>query len=422
MVPAGAVADVQEEARALRGLIESHPERGSVALGALAERFAVDPKLRQTALVLRASLARAATPAHLSALTAEMLELVDAIVRDHETNADGEAARAQRAARERVAAELRSRPRPNEVVFEAKGLGKTYRTSGFNLHDVDLVLRRGEITAVVGENANGKTTLFRIVAGELRHDAGSISFPFLDPGLPSVVDWVTVKQQLAYVQQELPRWYGSLYDNLAYEAALRGIRGEENRRAVDFVVERLNLAEHLEKRWSQLSGGFKLRFALARALVWKPKLLLLDEPLANLDFKAQQVILRDLRDLAASYRHPMAVLISSQHLHEIEAVADSILFLRQGAVVYSGSIDQLGDARTYNTFELGAQLSEGALRERLAVIDGVRLSHTGVSWLVKTPLGTSGAELLEVLLRQGVEIDYFRDISRSVKQLFEQGG
>jgi ABC-2 type transport system ATP-binding protein len=416
----GVDARLLDEARAARALIASHPARGAPAVSDLAERFAVDPTLRQTAIVLRASMARVASPEHATRLAAELVELVDAIVRDHEAQGTSEAAVAARTARERLAERLLQTTGGNEVVAEARGLGKAYRRSGFSLRSVDLSLRRGEITAVVGENANGKTTLFRIIAGELRHDAGTLAFPFLDPGSGADVDWVVVKQQIAYVQQELPRWYGSLSDNLAYEAALRGIRGAANRRAVDFVVERLDLGEHLGKRWSQLSGGFKLRFALARALVWKPKLLLLDEPLANLDFKAQQVILRDIRDHAASFRYPMAVLISSQHLHEIEAVADNILFLRQGAVVYSGSIDQLGDARGENTFELGADLSESALRERLAVIDGVRLSHTGVSWLVKTPLGVSAAELLEVLLRQGVEIEYFRDISRSVKQLFER--
>jgi ABC-2 type transport system ATP-binding protein len=416
------IAALTNEARAVRALIGSQPERGAAALSGLAERFAVDATLRQTAIVLRADLARNRTPEGTARLRSEMLELLDAIVRDHEAQGDSPEALSARARRDAVAERLRQTARGNEVVVQARGIRKTYRRSGFSLQGVDLSLRRGEITAVVGENANGKTTLFRIIVGELRHDAGTLAFPFLDAaGRGNDVDWVVVKQQLAYVPQELPRWYGSLSDNLAYEAALRGIRGEANRRAVDFIVERLDLGEHLDKRWNQLSGGFKMRFALARALVWKPKLLVLDEPLASLDFKAQQVILRDIRDHAASFRYPMAVLISSQHLHEIEAVADNILFLRQGAVVYSGSIDQLGEARAHNTFELGADLPEHALRERLAVIDDLRLSHTGVSWLVKTPRGVTGAELLEVLLRQGVEIDYFRDISRSVKQLFEQG-
>jgi ABC-2 type transport system ATP-binding protein len=224
---------------------------------------------------------------------------------------------------------------------------------------------------------------------------------------------------MAYVPQELPKWYGPLSENLAYEAALRGIRGDANERAVQFVIERLELAEHLGKRWNELSGGFKLRFALARALVWKPKLLLLDEPLANLDFKAQQLVLRDVRELAESYRYPMAVLISSQHLHEIEAVSDDILFLRDGTVVFSGPIDQLGEARDRNTFELGTPMAEGDLRARLEPI-AVRMSHTGVSWLINTRLAVTGADLLEALLREGVQVDYFRDISRSIKQLFEQ--
>src|SRR5204863_8033249 len=126
------------------------------------------------------------------------------------------------------------------------------------------------------------------------------------------------------VPTDLPPWYGSLRSNLHYESAIHGIRGADNEREVDYIVERLGLTNELDRRWYELSGGYKLRFALARGLVWKPALLVLDEPLANLDFIAQQVVLKDLRHLTNSLRYPLSVFVSSQHVHEIEDVSDKL--------------------------------------------------------------------------------------------------
>jgi len=176
----------------------------------------------------------------------------------------------------------------------------------------------------------------------------------------------------------------------------------------------------LEKRWKELSGGFKLRFALACALVWKPKLLIIDEPLANLDFKAQQVVLRDLRNLAESLRYPMSVLISSQHLHEVEAVSDQIVFLDKGKVEFNGPKEQLGEERRCNTFETLVSCKEEELREHLRPLAPQRIQHSGVSYVVTLPLAVDGSRLLRHLLECGVEVEYFRDISRSIKQLFHE--
>jgi ABC-2 type transport system ATP-binding protein len=280
-------------------------------------------------------------------------------------------------------------------------------------------LRQGEITGVVGENASGKSTLFRIIAGELRHDKGFLKFPLLQGDRTNRLNWFAIKQELAYVPQELPSWHVSLEDNIRYEAAVHGVKADDNDREVAYIIQRLGLEEHLGKRWNELSGGLKLRFSLATALVWKPKLLLIDEPLANLDFKKQLLILRDLHDMANSLRYPMAVLISSQHLHAVEAVADNILFLRAGGIAFNGPISALGDAREHNTFEVGCPLSQ---RELQTTLEGLTKSiyFNGLSFVITTPVDVNERRLLERLLETETEIEYFRNISRSIKQLFSE--
>ncbi|MCI5158670.1 MAG: ABC transporter ATP-binding protein, partial [Candidatus Electrothrix sp. AUS1_2] len=162
------------------------------------------------------------------------------------------------------------------------------------------------------------------------------------------------------------------------------------------------------------------RFALARALVWKPKLLIIDEPLANLDIITQDVFLKDLRNLADSLSYPMSVLISSQHLHEVEVLADRILFLKEGAIKFNASKKLLGQNRSYNTFELTISCDEEMLREHMRQLSPQEIRHSGITHIVTLPLSVTGNRLLQHLLDRGVEIRYFRDISCSIKPLFDE--
>ena len=164
----------------------------------------------------------------------------------------------------------------NEEVIILRGIDKAFPTNRFHLKNVDAEFKLGEITGIVGPNANGKSTLMRIAVGELKADKGNLTFPYFEKGNPNL-NWDVLKHLISYVPQELPRWQGELKDNLRYEAALHGIYGKENELEVDFIIERLGLTRYKNAHWSQLSGGYKLRFALAKALIWKPIIMVLDE-------------------------------------------------------------------------------------------------------------------------------------------------
>ncbi len=138
---------------------------------------------------------------------------------------------------------------------------------------------------IVGENGNGKTTLLRCMAGQLALDSGVLNFTRLEKP-----DHYGIKHQLAFIPQRIPRWFGLLKDNLHFSAAISGVKGEENNVMVDFMLERLDLTPYAHLTWNQISSGYRTRFEIARILLLKPKLLILDEPLANLDINAQQSI------------------------------------------------------------------------------------------------------------------------------------
>lgn len=349
-----------------------------------------------------------------------MLALVDSIIADHTHPAPDMLRRKQ------LLEEGRQKYQPAKldrgVVFECRDLGHTFRkgeSDEFHLRNISLQLRLGDITGVVGENGNGKTTLFRMVVGELKHMEGTLSYPYLGAPSERDISWPEIKRQIAYVPQTLSKWYGTLEENLRYAASIKGITGKDNDREFTYIVERLGLGDQLSLSWSELSGGFQLRFELARALIWKPKLLALDEPLANLDFRSQLTMLRDIRDLSRSIRDPMAVLLSSQHLHELEAIADNILFLSQGRVLYDGPISGIGENRRQNMFEINCAEDVSRLREKLRLPAITRVSFNGMSYIITTGRAVGRDQLLEILREKNVEFTYFRDISRSVKQLFE---
>ncbi|MEM1320069.1 MAG: ABC transporter ATP-binding protein [Bacteroidota bacterium] len=403
-------------AQSLKRQLQQNAVSGAKALVDFANDYAVNKELRYEALVLSMNFSTGGSEAERMGFVEEMQQLVDKILKDNQSMAAAAALKAEKAALAQLQEHYRSIPAPNAVVFESENLGKSY-AKGFQLKGVNLQLREGEITSVVGENGNGKTTLFRLVAGELQHDAGKLRYPAIQPK-GGRIDWVKVKAQVAYVTQELSPWYGSLKQNLQFEAAIHGIKGKDNDREVKYIIQRLGLKEERHKTWEELSGGFKLRFALAKALVWKPKLLIIDEPLANLDYKTQELILSDLRNMANSLRYPMSVLISSQHLHEIQPVSDKVLFLKKGSVGFYGPQSELGRERTYNSFELGSELSLVELQKKMKGIATNKIYFNGISYVITTSLDLEYEALIQQLIQREIPFYYFRDISKSIKQLF----
>ena len=228
------------------------------------------------------------------------------------------------------------------LIFEGIGMSKTYKSRRvqFTLQPIDLRLRLGEITAVVGENGNGKTTLLKIVAGVHSADAGLLRYPGIVPD-SSPLDWYSIKQRVGYISQNLPRWPSTVLANLYFAAAAHNIEQTKIDQYINFLLSTLRLQPYRHARWKELSGGYKMRFALAKALVTRPTLLIIDEPLANLDVNSQITFLDDLRRFAVSPTAPMAVLVTSQHLHEVERIADNILFMRDGHVLYNGPNDRV---------------------------------------------------------------------------------
>lgn len=295
------------------------------------------------------------------------------------------------------------------VLVHASGISKTYSRGNFSLKPLNLDINCGQIIGVVGENGNGKTTLLRCLAGQLATDQGTIHYSLLKNP-----DHYTVKNHVVFIPQRIPRWYGQLKDNLHFSAAILGITGNWNDLLVDFMLERFGLTQFAHLTWNQISSGYRTRFEIARILLKRPKVLILDEPLANLDINAQQTLLTDLRFLTKSSFNPMGVILTSQQLHEVEKIADNVLLIRDGNCVYRTG-DQIQQQLGF-AFEIEIGNERDAL---LYALNGFhyQVSFNGGNYTITSPVHPV-QEMLAALVNNGIHIRYYRDITTSTKRLF----
>jgi ABC-2 type transport system ATP-binding protein len=295
------------------------------------------------------------------------------------------------------------------LLLKAGNISKNYRRGNFSLKPISLSLRTGDVLGVVGENGNGKTTLLRCLAGQLAIDSGEVDYKLL-----SSPDYYEIKNHVAFIPQRIPRWYGLLKDNLHFSASIAGMYGDKNNLMVDFMLERLGLSAYSHLTWNQISSGYRTRFEIARILLQKPKLLILDEPLANLDINAQQTILTDLIFMAKGLHNPMGIILSSQQLHEVEKVADTVMFIKQGNCLYSSSDKEQKITSNAVEFETTA---ERDIVMQLLGNENATLQYNG-GFYTAISSSYSAQEMITMLVQAGIPLTYFRDITYSTKRFF----
>jgi ABC-2 type transport system ATP-binding protein len=299
-------------------------------------------------------------------------------------------------------------PPSDLALLEAQNISKTYSKGNFSLYPISLSVKGGDILGIVGENGHGKTTLLRCVAGQLALDRGKLDYKLL-----SQPDFYDIRHHVAFIPQRIPRWYGRLKDNLHFSAAIYGIKGDQNELMVDFMLERFNLSHYQDLNWNQISSGYRTRFEIARILLQRPRILILDEPLANLDINAQQTILTDFRYMAKSVAHPMGVLLSSQLLHEVEKIADSVLLIKNGHCIYQ--VKKGSSEKQSYALEIETTSSRDSLLQILGA--DVSIQFNGGFYTI-TSNKHAVQEIVGLLVNRQVPITYFRDITYSTKRYF----
>lgn len=301
----------------------------------------------------------------------------------------------------------------NDAVIAGENLSKTYGHSGFSLGPISVQIRKGQVYGLVGENGNGKTTLLRILARELYHNQGNINYTFSK----APADDYDLRSKLVYIPQRTQKWYGSLQDNLKFVLASYGLKPQEIETRVLMMIARLGLWNYKDLKWHQLSSGYKMRFELARTLLRQPEVMLLDEPLANLDILAQQMILEDLKYISNSITNPIALILSSQQLYEVEKVSDKVIFLKNGKYNQQEQEQQEQSERRL-IVEMDVNSNKETLQEALSSLALEKLSFNGGQFIAQFSDPVSFSQVLQTLGSSALEVVYIRNISSSSRRFF----
>lgn len=307
------------------------------------------------------------------------------------------------------------------TIFSCSNINKEYNgNTAFKLEHISFDLFEGEITAVVGENGNGKSTLCKIVAGLLEEDSGVLHYPLFQDD-PERHNWLALKEKIIYLPQELQKTNGTLEENLIFEGRLAGIGADRIEDVVHFYIQRLGLHDYRNATWDNLSGGYRLRFKLALCLIKQPRLLILDEPLGNLDIKAQAELLYDLRQLCNSRVNPLTLIITSQHIDEIEHIADNILYIEHGKALLNCKISEIGEYGK-SCFELRSpNINSTMLFELFKPMGLVRTYMTNIGQAMLFEQSVSFYDVSKTLYKANIPISYLREITHSSKKVFYFG-
>lgn len=199
------------------------------------------------------------------------------------------------------------------------------------LKDVSLDVNEGELVTLLGPSGCGKTTLLRIIAGLYKPTSGMILFDEED-----VTDKPPWERNVGLVFQDYALWpHMTVFDNIAYGLKRRGLPKIEIRERVNNVASLLGLSGLLERYPHQLSGGQQQRVALARALVINPSVLLLDEPLSNLDAKIRVTVRTEIRKLQKKLK--ITTIYVTHDQEEALVLSDRIAVMRMGEVEQVGT-------------------------------------------------------------------------------------
>ena len=180
-------------------------------------------------------------------------------------------------------------------------------SSEFHLNCMSFGMKKGEIYTLLGRTLSGKTTLLKTIVGLIKPDSGRVLFEGKD--LSSIPVW---KRNIAMVYQQFINYpHLNVYDNVAFPLRQRAISDNELRLRVSDAIERVGLKDFESRRIQELSGGQQQRVALARSLAKQAKILLLDEPLVNLDYKLREQLREEFSKIFTSEYSSDSILIYS---------------------------------------------------------------------------------------------------------------
>lgn len=285
------------------------------------------------------------------------------------------------------------------------------------VNNINLEIEAGEVYGLIGPNGAGKTTLIRLLALAEQATTGEISID----GKRLIVGQSNpeIKKRLGFLPDDFPLYNDlSVQDYLEYFAGLYYIAPKDLLARITEVLSLVNLENKRKSLVSELSRGMKQRLSLARTVIHKPRLLLLDEPVSGLDPIARIDYCKTIKRLQ---QEGMTILISSHILSDLEDFCTSIGIMEKGRLVESGRIQSLyrKDMQQLSIVTLdGHRELEIYLQEHPLVSAYEPTDEVGQFAVMFTGDDNDAADLLSILVQEGIRIKEFRCVPETLEDIF----
>lgn len=285
------------------------------------------------------------------------------------------------------------------------------------LDGVDLDVKAGQTMAIVGPNGAGKTTIFRILTGLTTATSGSAKVL----GLDTVRDALDVRRKIGFMPAEDRSLFMRMtcLENLIFHARLQHVpRRDIVPRCLE-MLEHVGIADRARSSVFSLSAGMRARLQLARALLHRPRLLILDEPTGAVDPVGAHHLLELIQQVVQE--HELATLISSHRLEEIEALGENVVLLDKGRIRYQGDLDHLRAQWQRPVVELEFKTEDAAaIAARTLAASGAEVIQVGLRLECHLPAESTTGDLLQWLDLRRHELVHVREAPTPLRDILAE--
>jgi ABC-2 type transport system ATP-binding protein len=295
------------------------------------------------------------------------------------------------------------------AALSIQGLKKVYENGFKALKGIDLTVKQGDFFALLGPNGAGKSTTLGIVSSLVQKTEGSVSIM----GHDLVTDTFAAKQCLGVVPQEFNfNQFEKVYDIVITQAGYYGLTAKEVAGHAEVLLRALDLWDKRDEPSRELSGGMKRRLMIARALIHKPQILILDEPTAGVDIELRRSMWEFMQKLNEA---GTTIILTTHYLEEAEQLCKNIAIINHGEIITNTSVRELLSQLSTETFIFDL---EGDLKNMPELV-GYKVAQVAGDCLeVIVDKGQSLNQVVIGLNNAGMQVRSMRPKSNRLEELF----
>jgi ABC-2 type transport system ATP-binding protein len=294
------------------------------------------------------------------------------------------------------------------AALSIQGLEKVYGNGLKALKGIDLTVQKGDFFALLGPNGAGKSTILGIVSSLVQKTSGSVSIM----GHDLATDTFAAKQCLGVVPQEFNfNQFEKVYDIIITQAGYYGLTAKQVAAHAESLLKALDLWDKRDETSRMLSGGMKRRLMIARALIHKPQILILDEPTAGVDIELRRSMWEFMKKLNAE---GTTIILTTHYLEEAEQLCKNIAIINNGEIVTNTSVRKLLSQLKTETFIFDV---EGDL-DHLPKLTDFEWVNVGECLEVTVSKGQSLNEVFSALIDANIQVRSMRTKASRLEELF----